>query len=190
MSLRVYFFLFCGWGSGRRYSLLGRYRSVSQTVSYEISIIFFVLVFNYIILCFDFSLFYVFQTGYWFCLVRIVLFRGWLFSCLAELNRTPFDFSEGESELVSGFNVEYRGGIFSLIFICEYGIIIYLTFLRNRCFMGVRGFFWKALLGCLVFVWIRGRFPRFRYDLLILVSWETILPLIIFCLVLRIRILG
>jgi len=64
MRLGVYFFLFCGWGAGSGYSLLGRYRSVSQTVSYEISLIFFILIFNYIILCFDFSLLYAFQIRY------------------------------------------------------------------------------------------------------------------------------
>jgi len=85
---------------------------------------------------------------------------------LSERNRTPFDFSEGESELVSGFNVEYGGGIFSLIFICEYGMIIFLGFLRVSLFVGGRGYLLKIMAFCVFFVWVRCCFPRFRYDLL------------------------
>ncbi|XP_054161411.1 NADH-ubiquinone oxidoreductase chain 1-like, partial [Oppia nitens] len=128
LRLGVYFLLFCGWGSNRKYSLLGGYRGVSQTVSYEVTMIFFVLGFVYYISFYDFVGLFFFQIGFWFMFFRVFLFVGWLFVCLAELNRTPFDFSEGESELVSGFNVDYSGGFFSFIFICEYGIIIFLGF--------------------------------------------------------------
>jgi NADH-ubiquinone oxidoreductase chain 1 len=86
--------------------------------------------------------------------------------CLAESNRTPFDFSEGESELVSGFNVEYGGGLFSIIFICEYGMIIFLSFLRVCLFLGSRFYVFKFLFFCFLYVWIRCCFPRFRYDFL------------------------
>lgn len=85
---------------------------------------------------------------------------------LAERNRTPFDFSEGESELVSGFNVEFGGGIFSLIFICEYGMILFLGFITVCLFGGLRGFFFKLLFICFFCVWVRCTFPRYRYDLL------------------------
>lgn len=85
---------------------------------------------------------------------------------MAERNRTPFDFSEGESELVSGFNVEFGGGFFSFIFICEYGIIIYLCFLRILLFFGGCSFLLKLISLCFFFVWVRCCFPRFRYDLL------------------------
>jgi NADH-ubiquinone oxidoreductase chain 1 len=64
------------------------------------------------------------------------LFLGWLIACLAERNRSPFDFSEGESELVSGFNTEYGGGLFSIIFITEYGSILFLGVLTSVFFLG------------------------------------------------------
>lgn len=137
LRLGVYFLLFCGWGSNTKYSLLGRYRGVSQTISYEVSMIFFVLVLVYYICFYDFGFLYIYQFGYWFSFIRFFLFLGWLYVCLAELNRTPFDFSEGESELVSGFNVDYRGGLFSFIFICEYGIIIFLRFFSISVFFWV-----------------------------------------------------
>lgn len=92
---------------------------------------------------------------------------GWLYVCLAERNRTPFDFSEGESELVSGFNVEYGGGVFSLIFICEYGMIIFLCFLSVFFLLGGVSYFWFFLVLCFLFVWVRCCFPRYRYDFLI-----------------------
>jgi len=64
---------------------------------------------------------------------------------LAETNRTPFDFSEGESELVSGFNVEYRGGVFSLIFICEYGMVLFICFLIGLIFYGGSYYLFKIV---------------------------------------------
>jgi len=87
-----------------------------------------------------------------------------LFVCLAERNRRPFDFSEGESELVSGFNVEYGGGLFSLIFICEYGFLILLGWLRSTVFCGGNFLLLKIMSFSFFFVWIRGVLPRFRYD--------------------------
>ncbi|TKV25018.1 hypothetical protein FCN23_09755, partial [Campylobacter jejuni] len=99
MRLGVYFLLFCSWGGNRKYSLLGGYRSVSQTVSYEVSLIFFVLVLVYFLGFYDLSFFYFYQSGYWFLFFSFVFFSGWIFVILAESNRTPFDFSEGESEL-------------------------------------------------------------------------------------------
>jgi len=139
MRLGVYFLLLCGWGSDRKYSLLGGYRAISQTISYEVTLIFFVLVIVYYICCFDLLILIFFQSGFWLFFISLFFFVGWFFLCLAEANRTPFDFSEGESELVSGFNVDYGGGLFSLIFICEYGIIIFLCFFDNCFFFG--GFF-------------------------------------------------
>ena len=166
MSLGVYFLLFCRWGGNRKYSLLGGYRSISQTVSYEVSLIFFVLSFVYLLCSYDVSFFYFFQRGYLFCFFSFLFLLGWIFVILAESNRTPFDFSEGESELVSGFNVEYGGGIFSLIFICEYGMILFLCFLSISLFFGSGMFYVKFLGFCFFFVWVRCCFPRYRYDFL------------------------
>jgi NADH-ubiquinone oxidoreductase chain 1 len=183
LRLGVYFLLFSSWGSNRKYSLVGGYRAVSQTVSYEVSLIFFVLVLVYLLGFYDLSGFYIFQSGLWFLFCVGFLFVCWFYVCLAESNRTPFDFSEGESELVSGFNVEYGGGIFSLIFICEYGMIIFLGFLTVLLFFGSAGFFIKLVLMCYLFVWVRCCFPRYRYDLLMNSAWKVLLPLRIFFLV-------
>jgi NADH-ubiquinone oxidoreductase chain 1 len=166
LRLGVYFLLFRGWGSNSKYSLLGGYRSVSQTISYEVRMIFFVLVLVYLVSFYDLYNFYFFQVGMWFFFVSFIFFVGWFYVCLAESNRTPFDFSEGESELVSGFNVEYGGGLFSIIFICEYGMIIFLSFLSVCLFFGSSLYVVKFLFFCFLYVWVRCCFPRFRYDFL------------------------
>jgi NADH-ubiquinone oxidoreductase chain 1 len=166
LSLGVYFFLFCCWGGKSKYVMLGGYRSVSQTVSYEVSMIFFVLVFVFFISLYEISFFFFVQEGFWLVFFCLGFFFCWLFVCLSERNRTPFDFSEGESELVSGFNVEYGGGVFSVIFICEYGIIIFLCFFSVALFLGGRRFLFKMVFFCFFYVWVRCCFPRYRYDFL------------------------
>lgn len=176
LSLGVYFLLFCGWGSNRKYAMVGGYRGVSQTVSYEVTIIFFILGFVYFMRSFDIRTFFYFQFGFWFGFFRILLFVGWIFVCLAELNRTPFDFSEGESELVSGFNVDYRGGLFSFVFICEYGIIIFLGILTVSVFFGAFSFLVKISCFCFFVVLVRCTYPRYRYDFLMYRAWKVLLP--------------
>jgi len=90
---------------------------------------------------------------------------------LAETNRTPFDFAEGESELVSGFNIEYGSGGFALLFLAEYGIIIFISYLLVLIFLGGHGLNIfvniRGLFFCFYFLWVRGILPRFRYDRLI-----------------------
>lgn len=88
--------------------------------------------------------------------------------CIAEANRTPFDLAEGESEIVSGFNIEYGGGLFAFIFIREYGIIIFLSFITSLFFLGGQNLIVKTFLVCFIFVWVRCAFPRVRYDVLII----------------------
>jgi len=144
--LTVYFFLFCCWGGGSKYSLLGGYRSVSQTISYEVRMIFFILFFVYFHCFYDLAVFYFIQVGYIFFMFSFLFFVGWLFVVFSETNRSPFDFSEGESELVSGFNVEYGGGGFSLIFICEYGMLIFMAFFSFCLFRRASFFLLKFLL--------------------------------------------
>jgi NADH-ubiquinone oxidoreductase chain 1 len=141
LRLGVYFLIFCGWGSGRSYSSIGGYRSVAQTVSYEVSLILFGVLVVLFVGVYDLSSFGVFFAGFWVSFFSLPFFVCWLGLCLAETNRTPYDFAEGESELVSGFNVEYGGGLFSFIFICEYGMIILLSFFSCCLFLG----------GCFVF---------------------------------------
>jgi NADH-ubiquinone oxidoreductase chain 1 len=175
-SLGVYFLLFCRWGGQSKYSVLGGYRAISQRVSYEVVMFFFVLGFVYYIFSYDFYYLVFYQVGFWFFFVSLFMFFCWFFLCLAESNRTPFDFSEGESELVSGFNVEYRAGMFALIFVCEYGMVLFLGFFSVFVFGGVGFVFIKGLLICVLFIWVRCVFPRYRYDFLMYRSWKLLLP--------------
>jgi len=93
-----------------------------------------------------------FRMGGDFVFLSCLFLLGGFFVCMAESNRAPFDFSEGESELVSGFNVEFGGGIFSFIFICEYGFLILLRFLRVLLFLGGDVGFFKRFFFFFLFV--------------------------------------
>jgi NADH-ubiquinone oxidoreductase chain 1 len=114
------------------------------------------------------NLFFNYQYYSPFFLLIIPLFFCWLMSCLAEANRSPFDFAEGESELVSGFNTEYRRGLFAFLFLGEYGIMLFIRVFTEKIYFGVLSVsFLVTLFLIFFFIWIRGRMPRFRYDKLI-----------------------
>ena len=107
-------------------------------------------------------------------------------SCVAETNRTPFDFAEGESELVSGFNVEYGRLGFALIFIAEYARIFFLslvfaTLFTRSTYLGLGIYIWSILL-VRVWIWARSTFPRYRYDKLINLAWKIYLPVVLISL--------
>ena len=157
----VYGTLGAGWRRNRKYSLLGAVRAVAQTISYEVRITI-ILLSSMMFLIYDVSQKKQVRVGVWLSIV-ILLFSV---SVLAEANRSPFDFAEGESELVRGFNTEYSSVIFVIVFLAEYIAIIFMSILTSILFIittfseliiftGLMGFF---------YIWARGTLPRFRYD--------------------------
>nr|WRV01098.1 NADH dehydrogenase subunit 1 [Stygiocaris lancifera] len=179
-SLGVYTTMGAGWSSNSKYSLLGCLRAVAQTVSYEVSLALILLSLLMLVGGVDFSLFVNYQRYLVFMVLAFPLSLIWFASCLAETNRTPFDFAEGESELVSGFNTEYSAGGFALIFMSEYASILFMSFLFTILFLGSGlGSIWFYLGVVFIsfcFVWVRGTLPRFRYDKLMYLAWKSFLP--------------
>nr|YP_009990249.1 NADH dehydrogenase subunit 1 [Panulirus penicillatus]QNN01864.1 NADH dehydrogenase subunit 1 [Panulirus penicillatus] len=180
LSLGVYPVMSAGWSSNSKYSLLGSLRAVAQTISYEVSLALVLLSFLFLTESFNLEFFSLYQEKVWFLWITLPLSGVWLASCLAETNRTPFDFAEGESELVSGFNTEYSGGGFALIFMSEYSSILFMSMLFGLMFLGgdLSSFlFYIKLVGvAFVFIWVRGTLPRFRYDKLMYLAWKSFLP--------------
>nr|YP_001789014.1 NADH dehydrogenase subunit 1 [Phthonandria atrilineata]ACB20533.1 NADH dehydrogenase subunit 1 [Phthonandria atrilineata] len=179
-SLGVYTVMVAGWSSNSNYALLGGLRSVAQTISYEVSL---ALIFmSGIIMIMDFNLikFMEYQNLIWFMFLMFPLSLCWLSSSMAETNRTPFDFAEGESELVSGFNVEYSSGGFALIFLAEYSSILFMSMLFVLIYLGgyvmTLIFYLKLVFISFLFIWVRGTLPRYRYDKLMYLSWKSYLP--------------
>nr|UBD09527.1 NADH dehydrogenase subunit 1 [Leptodius exaratus] len=180
LSMGVYSTMIAGWASNCKYSLLGSLRAVAQTISYEVSLALILLSFVVLVGGFSLELFTKYQSGLWFLVISIPLGLIWFSSCLAETNRTPFDFAEGESELVSGFNTEYSSGGFALIFMAEYASILFMSVLFTVIFLGSSPcsltFYLKSVMIAFVFVWVRGTLPRLRYDKLMYLAWKSFLP--------------
>nr|YP_009532948.1 NADH dehydrogenase subunit 1 [Euclimacia badia]AYG51283.1 NADH dehydrogenase subunit 1 [Euclimacia badia] len=180
-SMGVYTILVAGWSSNSNYALLGGLRAVAQTISYEVSMALLLLSFIIMIGSFNLIDFYYYQFNLWFMYLTFPLMLTWLSSSLAETNRTPFDFAEGESELVSGFNVEYSSGGFALIFLAEYASILFMSMLFSVMFLGSdlfsMYFYFKLVLISFIFIWVRGTLPRYRYDKLMYLAWKCYLPL-------------
>nr|AWN56231.1 NADH dehydrogenase subunit 1 [Dorymyrmex brunneus] len=182
MGISGYSILLMGWVSNSSYSMLGSLRSVAQCLSYEVSFIMIIMVFmmlseSYSLL--DFSKWQIYMSNVMFMFPMFVVF---FISVLAELNRTPMDFIEGESELVSGFNIEYFSGGFALIFMGEYGMIIFFSFMMSFMFFEIKSvlvmFFWINLFINMV-IFMRGLLPRMRYDELMYLCWKIILPVVL-----------
>nr|AAL16505.1 NADH dehydrogenase subunit 1 [Eleotris sandwicensis] len=187
-SLAVYSILGSGWASNSKYALIGALRAVAQTISYEVSLGLILL--SAIIFTGGFTLktFTISQESVWLLLPAWPLAAMWYISTLAETNRAPFDLTEGESELVSGFNVEYAGGPFALFFLAEYANILLMNTLSAILFLGTSHFphapqittmslMFKAALLSVLFLWVRASYPRFRYDQLMHLIWKNFLPL-------------
>nr|YP_010045243.1 NADH dehydrogenase subunit 1 [Semotilus corporalis]QPF96825.1 NADH dehydrogenase subunit 1 [Semotilus corporalis] len=187
-SLAVYSILGSGWASNSKYALIGALRAVAQTISYEVSlglILLSVIIFSggYTLQTFNTA-----QESIWLLFPAWPLAAMWYISTLAETNRAPFDLTEGESELVSGFNVEYAGGPFALFFLAEYANILLMNTLSAVLFLGTSNFpnmpelmtiglMIKATLLSVMFLWVRASYPRFRYDQLMHLVWKNFLPL-------------
>nr|YP_009472959.1 NADH dehydrogenase subunit 1 [Dalsira scabrata]AST10189.1 NADH dehydrogenase subunit 1 [Dalsira scabrata] len=180
-GMSVYGIMLAGWSSNSNYALLGSLRSVAQVISYEVSMIVIILCLVIFIISYNLLFFMYYQYMCWFMFMCFPLFFCWMSSCLAETNRPPFDFAEGESELVSGFNVEYSSGGFAFIFLSEYMNIIFMSMLTVIIYMGCdiwsMLFYIKVIFIVFWFVWIRGVLPRFRYDKLMYLTWKLFLPL-------------
>nr|YP_009236587.1 NADH dehydrogenase subunit 1 [Nebrius ferrugineus]AMJ16523.1 NADH dehydrogenase subunit 1 [Nebrius ferrugineus] len=187
-SLTVYTILGSGWASNSKYALMGALRAVAQTISYEVSLGLILL--SMIIFTGGFTLhtFNTTQETMWLLIPGWPLALMWYISTLAETNRAPFDLTEGESELVSGFNIEYAGGPFALFFLAEYTNILMMNTLSVILFMGTSydpftpqtstfTLMTKATMLTLLFLWIRASYPRFRYDQLMHLVWKNFLPL-------------
>nr|YP_010890639.1 NADH dehydrogenase subunit 1 [Hypoderma bovis]ADM47628.1 NADH dehydrogenase subunit 1 [Hypoderma sinense]WJK71620.1 NADH dehydrogenase subunit 1 [Hypoderma bovis] len=181
ISLGVYSVMIAGWSSNSNYALLGGLRAVAQTISYEVSLALVLMSFMFLIGGFNMLMFSKYQLFIWFIFIMFPLSLVWFSISLAETNRTPFDFAEGESELVSGFNVEYSSGGFALIFMAEYASILFMSMLFCVMFLGGDlfsfFFYFKLTFISFLFIWVRGTLPRFRYDKLMYLAWKSFLPL-------------
>nr|YP_009742246.1 NADH dehydrogenase subunit 1 [Zemeros flegyas]QID90323.1 NADH dehydrogenase subunit 1 [Zemeros flegyas] len=181
ISLGVYVLLMAGWSSNSNYSLLGGLRAVAQTISYEVSLALLMMSSLIMIMSFNLMMLNFYQMNIWFMIIMMPLSMCFLSSLMAETNRTPFDFAEGESELVSGFNVEYSSGGFALIFLAEYSMILFMSMLFVMMYMGGYSmslmFYFKLSLISFFFIWIRGTLPRYRYDKLMYLCWKSYLPI-------------
>nr|QST17635.1 NADH dehydrogenase subunit 1 [Delphinapterus leucas] len=193
-SLTVYSILWSGWASNSKYALIGALRAVAQTISYEVTLAIILLSVLLMNGSFTLSTLNTTQEKLWLLFPSWPLAMMWFVSTLAETNRAPFDLTEGESELVSGFNVEYAAGPFALFFLAEYANIIMMNMFTTILFLGAfhdphtpelctTNLITKSLLLTMSFLWIRASYPRFRYDQLMHLLWKNFLPLTLaFCM--------
>nr|AAF31674.1 NADH dehydrogenase subunit 1 [Galathealinum brachiosum] len=194
-SIMIYPLMLAGWSSNSKYALIGAIRSIAQTISYEVNMSFIILSILIMFMSFNFmEMSFKFMTPMF--MMFPFLFFIWFSTILAETNRTPFDLSEGESELVSGFNIEYSSNSFAFIFMAEYTNILSMSMITSIFFISSNQFFfqtlflsWKIIIMSLIFIWIRGTFPRIRYDALMNLSWKIFLPITIMSMIFSLSIL-
>jgi NADH-quinone oxidoreductase subunit H len=197
-ALSVFALIFGGWASNSKYPLLGGLRSVVQILSYEIPLGLAVLA----VVLHSGSLDLVEivrkqqESGIWYGFLLPVAFVVYWIAAVAETNRCPFDLPEAESELVAGFHTEYSGIKFGYFFMAEYGHMVLIASLTVTLFFGgwlppfpnvpffhflhyIPGFCWyfaKMMFFLYFYVWIRGTFPRYRFDKLIETAWKWLVP--------------
>ena len=199
-SLGVYGIIIAGWASNSKYPFMGAMRSAAQMVSYEVSMGFVIVTVLICVGSLNLTDIVRAQSTVWFCVPLFPMFIIFFISTLAETNRSPFDLPEGESEIVAGFFVEYSSMSFALFFLGEYANMILMSAMTTILFLGgwlppvdiapfnwVPGPLWFIAKICFllfVFIWIRGTFPRYRYDQLMRLGWKVFLPFSLFWLVL------
>ena len=185
-SLTVLAILMAGWSSNNKYALLGGLRAVAQIISYEIPLILSII--PVIMLAGSLSLSRIVEAQHTFpfILLQPLGFLLYLLSATAEVNRTPFDIPEAESELVAGYNIEYSGMRFVMFFFAEYLNMFTVCALAATLFLGGwQGpllpapvwFFLKTYFLVLVLMWMRWTLPRLRIDQLMDFCWKGLLPL-------------
>jgi NADH-quinone oxidoreductase subunit H len=190
-SLNVYGLILSGWASNSNYAFLGCLRSTSQMISYEISISFILISICLNSQSFNLIDIILFQKNMWNLITFFPLFILFTISILAETNRHPFDLPEAESELVSGYNVEYSAITFALFFLGEYGNIILMSLLTTCLFLGGWNFnffffIFKTVFYSLIFILLRAILPRYRFDQLLELGWKIILPISLIFLIFNI----
>ena len=187
-ALEVYGVILAGWSSNSRYAFLGSLRTVAQMISYEISIGFIII--SLVVLSGSSNLTVIVnaQNNLWYCIPLFPMFIMFIISMLAETNRHPFDLPEAESELVSGYNVEYSGMSFALFFLGEYASMLLMSciavvffcggwfFILNYEFLAPFIFGIKSMFFIFIFVWARAALPRYRYDQLMRLGWKVFCP--------------
>jgi NADH-quinone oxidoreductase subunit H len=201
-SLAVYGIIIAGWASNSKYAFLGAMRSVAQIVAYEIAMGFALV--GVLIASGSLNLgdIVAAQDGsiiHWFWLPLLPLVGVYFISGVAETNRAPFDVTEGESEIVAGFHVEYGGMAFSVFFMAEYANMILIAILCSIMFfggwlspfqgvpvLGAPSVFWllaKTSSFLFLFLWLRATFPRYRYDQIMRLGWKVFIPITIIWLI-------
>ena len=201
-SLSVYGVILAGWASNSKYAFLGSMRSAAQIIAYEIAMGFALVGVLMAAGSLNLQEIIISQRGglfSWYWLPLFPLFIIYLIAGIAETNRAPFDVSEGESEIVAGFHVEYSGVAFAMFFLAEYMNIILISILVTIMFFGgwlspfensfleiyftwIPGFIWisvKTLFFIFLFLWLRATLPRYRYDQIMRLGWKVFLPITI-----------
>jgi NADH-quinone oxidoreductase subunit H len=185
-SFSVPALLMAGWSSGNKWSLLGAFRAGAQLISYEVPLILATLA--VVMLAGSLSLSDIIgaqQERAWFIFLQPLGFIVYLIAAIAELNRTPFDLPEAESELVAGFNTEYSGFRFAIFFLTEYASLLSSSAIAATLFLGgwsgpfLPPFVWfllKTYVFVFIAMWIRFTLPRLRVDQLMNLSWKLLLP--------------
>nr|AUW55050.1 NADH dehydrogenase subunit 1 [Elseya branderhorsti] len=186
-SFMVYSILWSGWASNSKYALMGALRAVAQTISYEVTLGIILLSMVLFSGGFNMQTFATTQEPLYLMLSSWPLMMMWYISTLAETNRAPFDLTEGESELVSGFNVEYSAGPFALFFLAEYTNILMMNTLTTIKFLNPStlntpemfslSLMTKTVMLSIGFLWVRASYPRFQYDQLMHLLWKNFLPI-------------